>query len=265
MFSTRKYSSFDIELYDELFPDGNKDAPMLDLRTLRPSTGAYCTGLDNAKFYDDDPYMSKDTAKKLVLDMLKLYHMGYIPFGWNTLSFDFQLLAHYSGLYEECATLALNGVDAMFLVVAHKGYFLGLDKALVGAGIESKLKFAKFNDGTTGKISGAQAPLFWRNGEFDAVRSYLEMDVVQPLKLARDIEATGSIRWTASSGKYNTLRTKMLTVKEALELPVPNTQWMSDPKPRTEYYDWIPSEILRREGVLPKSTAPNSSDIDELF
>ncbi len=251
MFSIGKYCSFDIELYDELFTDGDKDKPMLDLRTLRPSTGAFCTELDNTKFYDDEPYMTKNTAKVLVLDMLKQYHLGYIPFTWNGLSFDFQLLAHYSGLYEECATLALNGIDAMFLVVAHNGYFLGLDKALAGANIQGKLKTVSFADGTeVTDMSGAKAPLFWRNGEYQAVRDYLEGDVVQPLKLARYLELKKAIRWTSASGKPMTLRTELLSVKEALkQIPVPNTSWMEKPKLRHEYYNWIHLDILKKEGV----------------
>lgn len=236
------YLSYDIELYDDL-PAENPD-----LKIIKPSTAAICTNLEDCRFFDDDPYIKKETAQRLVEVMLDYYDNGIIPLGWNTLSFDFQLLGYYSGLVEQCGKLALNSVDMMFLVVCHKGYFLSLNKALAGANIESKLHEVSLNDNTTfASMDGSKAPLLWRNKEFSAVRSYLRVDVEQPLKLARHTESTGFIRWTSNSGKANSLKTDMLTVKEALKLPLPDTSWMKAVKPREEFYNWIPKNILEQE------------------
>jgi len=129
-----KLLSYDIEIWDELPSDGN-----VNLKNIIPSVAAIGTCKDDVEFFDDEPsFMSKETAKKLVDKIMTKYEEGYIPFGHNTLSFDFQLLAHYSGEYEKCGELALNGIDSMFLVVANRGYFLGLDSALKGFGLETK-------------------------------------------------------------------------------------------------------------------------------
>jgi hypothetical protein len=256
----RKYLSYDIELYDDFPEDGN-----VNFATLTPSVGAFTTieSVDAVRFYYSSPYMSKDESKKLVADMWDLCQDGYTLFGWNTLSFDLQLLALYSGEIEKCSRLAINHVDGMFLVVAHRGYFLGLDKALLGAGIGGKLHQVVLNDKTVfAEMDGSKAPEMWKKGEFDAVMQYLTYDVIQPLKLAYEIEKTGEIKWLSNTGKPQKLKTEMLTVKDALKLPVPNTSWMTDPKPRSEFYNWIPKEILVDEGVVVQNTS--SPDLDAL-
>lgn len=237
------YLSYDIEIYNEL-PEGER----VDFSSIIPSVGAFCTTEDDTEFFYDDPYMTRETAKKLVCSMMDKYLAGFIPFTWNGLSFDYQLLSTYSGMVEECSILALNHVDAMFIVVCKNGYFLGLDAALRGAGLESKVHNVTLNNGMEfSTMSGAEAPRLWREGEFSAVKTYLKGDVVQPLKLARNIEKSGSIRWTSKSGKPMLLRTQMFTVKQCLSLEKPDTSWMSNPKPREEFYSWIPSNIFEKE------------------
>jgi len=244
-----KYLSFDIEIYNEL-KDG--DSFERDFSEIIPSVGAWGIDYTDVNFYYDKPFMTKETAQRLVGDMWCEYQKGRIPFTWNGLSFDFALLAQYSEMPEMCGRLALNGVDGMMLVVCHKGFMLGLDKALAGAGLESKLHQVKLNDGTTMfSMEGSKAPKLWRDGEYEAVKEYLRVDVIQPLKLADHIESTGELKWVANSGNKNTFRTKMLTVKEALKLPVPNTSWMkTPPKSREEFYSWIPERVLSSEGII---------------
>jgi hypothetical protein len=241
----RQYLSFDIELLDDMLEGEN------DLSKLTPSVGAFCTDYENIHYYEDDPHMTRGTAQKLVVDMEKKVEEGHTIFTWNGTSFDFQLLGLYSGLVEKCGKLALNAVDGMFLVVAQKGFFLGLDTVLKGANIEGKLHQVTLNDGSVLKeMSGKSAPLLWRNKEFYAVKKYLKYDVTQPLKLAYHLERTETINWIAKSGRPNTLRTKMLTVKDAMKLPEPDTSWMKDPKPRMDFVKWIPEEVLKNEGVI---------------
>jgi hypothetical protein len=234
------YLSYDIEIYNDLPDDWNKD-----FSQLIPSTAAICTCPEDVTFFCDEPYMTKETSQRLVLEMMDWYKKGFVPFTWNGLSFDFPLLASYSGMIEECAILALHHVDAMFLVVCHKGYNLGLDAALIGAGLETKTHTVTLNDKTVfSDMSGSKAPELWRMGEFDAVNTYLKGDVVQPLKLAVAIETRKGIRWTSKTGRPQFLATKLMPVIDALKLPHPNTSWMSDPKERKDYYSWIHREIV---------------------
>ncbi len=236
------FISYDVEIVE------NIEGEDFDLRNFTPSIAAICTTVDKVEFFYDDPYMTKETGKKLVNRMMDLYKEGYIPFGWNTMGFDFPLLAHYTGMYEECAKLSLNSIDAMFMVVAIKGYYLGLNKVLIGANIEEKVHSVTLNDKSNfSDMSGAKAPLLWRNKEFSAVKEYLWGDVVQPLKLAYDIRQREQLNWTSSAGKKLSVKTPLLTVKECLELSVPDTSWLDKPKYRHEYYNWIPLEILYKE------------------
>lgn len=244
-FIMNQYLSFDIELYNE-FPDNEQP----DLKTTVPSTAAICTNMEDCQFFDDNPYVTKETAQRLVRTMMDYKDKGFILTGWNILGFDLPLLGHYSGLLEECGRLALNSVDMMFLVVAHKGFFLSLNKALKGAKIEAKLHSVTLNDKTEFSMDGSKAPLLWRSKEFSAVRQYLRVDVEQPLKLAYHIDKEKVIKWVSDSGKNNTCFTEMLTVKEALRLPPPNTSWQTNPKLRSEYYSWIPDNVLVEEGII---------------
>lgn len=240
------FLSFDIEITNEL-PEGEDQ----DLSLIIPSTAAICTDYIDCKYFDNDPHMTVETANKLVDEMLQYQRDDYKVLTWNGLSFDLQLLGLYSGRIDDCARIALNHVDMMFLVVCQKGFWLGLDKALQGAKIEGKLHSVTLNDGKEyNQMSGKSAPILWRNKEFSAVRTYLRVDIEQPLKLARYIEETGYIRWIANSGKLNLLKTDLFTVKEALKLPLVDTSWMKSPKPREHFYKWIPEHILKEEGIL---------------
>ena len=242
-----KIISYDIELYDEL---SDKEGVNKSLEALRPSVAAFCTTESDTQFFYDDPYMSKETGKKLVNKMMDLMKLGYVPFTWNGASFDFPLLGYYTGMIEECGEIALNHYDAMLYIVFNKGYFLGLDAALIGAGLETKRHSVTLNDGSELiGFSGAQAPEYWRNKEFSAVKYYLDGDVIQPLRLFDVIMLNGGVRWTSKSGKPMFVKQSHTLVKDLFKLPVPNTSWMENPKPRKDFVSWIPEKILERNGV----------------
>lgn len=237
--------SYDIEIYNELPQD-----QQIDFSTIIPSVGAIGTNEEDVKFYYDEPYMTVETSQRLVRDMLDYQDRGYLVWGWNIVSFDFRLLAHYSGMVEECAELALNGIDGMLLITFNKGYFLGLDTALIGAGLETKLHHVKLNDGTPlDDMSGAKAPELWRNGEFKAVMDYLYVDVVGPIKLAFAIEKNKGIKWHSKKGNPMFVETSLTQVKDLFKLPEPDVSWMSDPKPRKMFVDWIPENILHKYNI----------------
>jgi hypothetical protein len=241
-----KFLSYDIEIENELYDETGKE---VGLENIIPSIAAYCLDDFNVKYFYDEPYMSKETAKKLVFEMMDHYKNGIVPLTWNGLSFDFQLLGLYSGEIEACAKLALMHVDMMFIVTCTKGYYLGLDTALKGMNIESKVHTVKLNDGTVleNTMSGKIAPELWRKGEYEAVKTYLAGDVIQPIKLAQAIEKQGRIFWFSKTGKPQSFYTKLMTVKECFKLPAPDVSWMTNPPARMGFVDWIPSEILKNE------------------
>lgn len=245
-----KLLSYDIELWNDFV----QDAP---IETNIPSIAGIATSdVKEVMFYfdlDDEAKMKTKTAQELVNTMMGLYKEGYIPFGWNTTDFDFKLLAYTSGMFEECGELALNGIDGMLMISFNRGYFLALDKALVGAEVGSKLHEVTLNDGTIfTEMKGDKAPALWRAGEYSAVTSYLREDVLQPLKLADVIEERGGIRWKANSGNMNFCKQKLVPVTELFKLPPvkSDTSWMATPpKPRLDYVKWIPKNILDKYGI----------------
>lgn len=240
-----KYLSYDIEIYSELYDETGKEN---DLKDVIPSVAAYCLDDLEPKYFYDEPYMSKETAKKLVIEMVNHYKNGIIPLTHNGLHFDFKLLAFYSGMLEECARLALNHIDIMFIVTCYKGYFIGLDTLLKGMGVEQKLHEVTLNDGSIcNGFSGRLAPEMWRNGEHEAVKKYLAQDVISPIKLAHAIENKGRISWFSKTEKSMFLWTKLIPVKECFKIMPPNISWMTDPPSRKDFVDWIPIEIFREE------------------
>jgi hypothetical protein len=238
------FLSFDIELCSEL-PDGEKN-----FSEMIPSIAAITTNKYDLEYFYDIPFMSKETAKGLVLAMTYYQKQGILPFTWNGTAFDWPLLAQYSGLINECAELALNGVDGMLLVTFNKGYFLSLDAALIGAGLETKQHSVKLNNGLEFSMNGRDAPRLWRDGEYEAVKKYLEGDVFRPLELIDAIQRNGGIKWISKTGRNMFQATPLTPVKDLFSLPSPDVSWMSDPKPRKEFVNWMPKEILDEYNII---------------
>ena len=240
-----KYLSYDIEIYNDLDEDRKNFAELI------PSVAAITTNKHDLRYFYDEPHMTKETAKQLVMGMMYYYSIGYVPFTWNGTSFDFYILAQYSGLVKECAELALQGVDGMLLITFNRGYFLGLDAALMGAGLETKQHDVKLNSGLDFSMSGRDAPKMWRDGEFEAVKTYLAGDVFRPLDLIDAIQRNGGIRWVSKTGKNMFQPTPLTPVKDLFKLKLPDTSWMENPKPRSEFVNWIPREILQNYNINP--------------
>lgn len=246
-----KLLSYDIEIYNDFPEDGEAD-----LHTIIPSVAAVCSTEDDVQFYFDLPNdadeapMSVETARTLVDDMYEQWKQGYTLFTRNGTKFDFKLLGYFSGLEHKCAELALNAVDGMLLVTFRKGYYLGLDAALIGAGVKGKQHTVTLNDGSQiTDMDGSKAPQMWREGEYTAVMEYLWADVVQPLKLGEILTQTNQLKWTSKSGRPQGVYTKMELVKDLFNLPEPDTSWMTDPPTRRSFVDWMPEDVLLANGI----------------
>jgi hypothetical protein len=228
-----KYLAFDIEIF-KVVP---KDAP--DWKPYRP-LGISCaatmasTGEAPLIWYENDYAPMK---KPLLLDMFAYLcdkeARGYKILTWNGLGFDFDVLAEESGA--DCADLALNHIDMMFHLFCLKGFPLGLNAAALGMGLPGK----------TEGMDGALAPELWQNGEYEKVLEYVSQDVRTTLALAQAVDAAGKLNWTAKSGRANSVPIpRWLTCREALDLPLPDTKWMTDPWSRRKFTEWIPAQPL---------------------
>ena len=155
---------------------------------------------------------------------------GYNIITWNGLSFDFDVLAEESGMFAECAELAMNHIDMMFHFFCLKGFPLGLDACAKGCGLSGK----------TEGMSGAKAPELWQAGEYDKVLEYVGQDVITTLHVAQTVARQKGFDWTAKSGRRNNIRiNQWVTVGDALTLPEPDTSWMSQPWPRSKFVAWL--------------------------
>lgn len=249
-----KYLAFDLEIardfskipYDEISPMCDEKIETLvgpdetaDWKRFRPlgitcAAAASSDGLWNwwaqkpdGRFSDR---ISRGMCQVLVANLQLLTRdAGYSLLSWNGLGFDFDILAEESGMHEECKELALNHIDMMFHFFASKGYPLGLDAASKGMGLPGKPE----------GMDGAIAPQMWAKGEYHRVLDYVSWDAKNTLDLAEAVDNAHCLGWTARSGKQNTWYSqKWLTVREAMELPRPNTSWMTDPWPRSKFYEW---------------------------
>jgi len=231
----RKYLAFDIETAKE-WPDGadwKRYRPLGiacaatlpgDSETARPWHGS--TG-------DAQPAdrMSRRDAVKLVDHLLRMSRDGYVILTWNGLSFDFDVLAEESGMFKECRSLALGHVDMMFHVFCRLGFPVGLDAAAKAMRLPGKPE----------GMSGLLAPRMWAEGKRQKVLDYVAQDAGTTLDLARKCEQQRSFRWITRRGttKQMSLGTGWLTVSAALDLPEPDTSWMTRPLTRDGFTRWL--------------------------
>lgn len=186
--------------------------------------------------------MNQMDAWHVVNDLQVIRERGYKIVTWNGLAFDFDVLAEESGMYDECAELALNHIDLMLIVVAMRGHWLGLDKAAKGAGIQGKLKEVRLSNGEMlDDMSGGKAPALWKAGEYKAVLDYLADDVRVTLELAQWIEKHKRIQWTSDKGYEQYFNVpKLYTVRECLQLSrdtIPH--WVTNPIELKSMMEWI--------------------------
>jgi len=127
-----KLAAFDLEIAKQAPADAG------DLRRFAP-LGITCAAVafaDTAEptFWQGVPQLTRPECQDMVRELQEFVRSGYTLVTWNGCAFDFWVLAQESGMIEECGALALNHVDLMLMVTFTKGYYLGLDRALQGAG-----------------------------------------------------------------------------------------------------------------------------------
>jgi hypothetical protein len=230
-----KLIAFDIEIAQSI-PDGVEDWSRQ--RPLGISCAATLTAGEPAVVWygnkasaDYSSQMNPVEAQELVKYLQAQVEHGRTILTWNGLGFDFDILAEESGMVAECSELARGHIDMMFHVFCMKGYPLGLDKAAKGMGLKGKPP----------GITGEMAPRMWADGRFQEVLEYVQQDVHTLLELAHAIDLERQLRWISNSGRPQrlSLPSGWLTVKEAQNLPLPDTSWMSNPWPRSKFTKWM--------------------------
>jgi hypothetical protein len=259
--------AFDIEIAREI-PDD-----LSDWMTLGP-LGVACVALmregdtgpsawfnptEQPDLYDAaSGAMNERGLARVVDDLASVAGRGDTLVTWNGASFDFQVLANEfralnnESRRDECARLALGSVDMMFWLVCQRGHPLALDTALAGMGLASKIHDVQLAGGDRSVISGKDAPRLWRAGEYEAVLTYCGGDVRRTLELAIECRRLQKLRWVSRRGTANSvpLGPRWPTVKECLQIPLPDTSWMTKPLDRQDFVGWTGASG-RVAGSLP--------------
>ncbi len=234
----RNYLAFDIEIARQI-PEGAQD-----WKSFRPfgiscaatltHEGQLISWHGKTQTGDLADQMNQAETAELVHYLSQAIKTNYTILTWNGLGFDFDVLAEESGLEDNCKDLALDHIDMMFHLFCIKGFALGLDKAAKGMGLPGK------PPGMTGEL----APIYWAEGRRDEVLDYVAQDVRTTLDLAHVVEQRHKLRWISKRGKPQSLFLPdgWLNVDEALELPEPDTSWMSNPWPRSKFSGWLQQE-----------------------
>ena len=190
----------------------------------------------------DEPYrqkMSSEECLALVDYLVAQQSMGFQIATWNGAAFDMRVLA------DECESgdivdLMLNHIDPAFQMLCEKGYMIGLDAAAHGMSLEGK----------TEGMHGDLAPLMWAESreDQDKVLEYVAQDVRVTMAVIKAIEEKKHLRWLSRSLKWHWWQIpQLLTVKEANELVLPDTSWMTKPRMRADCIGWIGEEESAHE------------------
>lgn len=248
-----KYLAFDIEIIKEI-PEGE------DWKKHRP-LGISCAAtlrsgdISPVRWYSQGGYTQGKPMKQV--DLLKLVDymedqraLGFIPLTWNGLGFDFDVLAEESGDSETSADLAFNHIDMMFHFLCVKGYPLGLNTAAEGLGLSGKTEGMKGDlappmwTGDNERLAEMGRPDLARMddlGKRALILDYVSQDVVTTLEVAETVDKRKHLPWTSMKGRANSAAFPdgWLTVKQAKELPEPDTNWMTNPLKREDLLEWL--------------------------
>lgn len=234
--TARKFLAFDIETAKELPGDfslwrnhrplgiscaatllSDAEAPRLwHSRTSAGTPAGRMTAVDVQELVD---YMLEMTAK------------GYTVLTWNGASFDFDVVAEESGVPAKCKDCVWGHVDMMFHIVCAKGFPVGLERAAQGLGLPGKPP----------GMEGSQAPQLWARGEHQKVLDYVSQDVRLALQIAVKCEEAKEFVWLTQKGSRGTMPLVggWKTVREAMQLPLPDTSWMKTPMTRESFLEWM--------------------------
>lgn len=189
----------------------------------RLSTGLYAAQMNVSDVMEMADYLT-DVAND-----------GYFPIGWNSLGFDFDILAEecFSPTYaSRMAHMALAHFDPAFQMLCVKGYMAGMQAVAKGLGLPGKL------DGMHGDL----APILWAKTAEDqqTVLSYVSQDVQTTTDITIKISQTKRVKWITKAGKPSEFLLKeLLPVDECLNIPAPDTSWMSEPRTRASCMAWM--------------------------
>jgi len=235
----RKFLAFDIEtaaiLTEAQFQNWRSHRPLGMICAAAQPSDAAAPEIWDACALSSDGAGAGRMSRQQVGDFLRylqgMQEQGYTLLSWNGLGFDWEVIADESDDLDVCRALALDHVDAMFHVHCDRGFPVALARAAEGHRIAGK----------PAGMSGVLAPQKWASGHYQEVIDYVAQDVRILLEVTIKSEELRSFRWKTQKGTVSSmpLPRGWLTVRDALQMPAPDTSWMSSPIPRERFTEWL--------------------------
>ncbi len=219
----RKYLAFDIETAKDVPGDFSQ---WRSHRPLGIICAATCAADAEPKLWHSKTdagqpaaRMTRNDVQQLVSYLGEMVAQGHTVLTWNGASFDFDVVAEESGSWAECRACAHDHVDMMFHLVCQLGFGVKLQKAAEGLGLQGK----------SGGMSGSEAPKLWAAGDYEKVLAYVAQDVRLALQVAIECDKRKEFAWLTAKGSRSTkpLVGGWKTVREAMQMPLPDTSWMT--------------------------------------
>jgi hypothetical protein len=237
-----KYLAFDIEISKSI-PEGTDD--WKSLHPLGISCAATLTNGREVRLWHGPEQsdgrlaaqMTPEECRDMARYLIAQQAAGYTVVTWNGLGFDFEILTEEcQGLvpFPEMRAAALSQVDPAFHMFCDRGFMIGLDAAAKGMGLAGKPP----------GMRGDLAPIMWAQGRVqqDKVLEYVAQDVRTTADLYELVTDQGILTWVSRSGRPAEWRPRggrLLTAREAMALPEPDTSWMRNPWPRAKFTGWL--------------------------
>lgn len=211
----------------------------MDIETLEDHRGVTCAAfawydegiLKTRSFAADGEKMTAAEAGAVLDACLKSVEFGFELFTWNGLSFDLKVLGDAADRRADAARLAMgpSHVDGMFHFFCQEGFAVGLAAVCKGMKLQGKL------DG----MSGADAPRLWREGDRAKVLAYVAQDAAIQLRVAAEVDRRRCLEWVTKKGATRKrAMERLLSVPDALKLPLADQSWMTEPWSRDKFTGW---------------------------
>jgi hypothetical protein len=176
------------------------------------------------------------TARAVLEYLREEQRKGTRVCAWNGLSFDLRWLGHVARDMQLASDVALELYDPMFQFATLRGFPIGLAAVAEGLGIAQKKL-----------MSADRAPIEWQAGNTQLVLDYVAGDCTLTNQVVAAIEKSGMVKWRTKRGTMSTEpMPRLRQVKDVMRDPPPDQSWMSEPKPVSSYWAWIPGGSSKR-------------------
>ena len=228
-----KLLSFDIEISDVIaIKEGKVFADYAPFHISVAATAIY-QGEEKIWFSKDKENqpqlnMSTEVAQELLEYLETKQKEGFMICAWNGLQFDFKWLGYQAKNNDLAAKIALKSYDPMFQFFNQRGFPVGLAK--VAETLEIKQEKL---------MHGKDAPIKWRNGEYQLVMDYVLNDCQMTNQVILAINKAQEIKWITSKGNIASEKISSLKkVDQIIADPDPDQSWMDSPISKLKFYEW---------------------------